>query len=320
MAATLQSPARQRWSTADVDSRHALAYWVDTICRSFLEIDIDSPERDRFRGRLDQSEFGPATLSIVEADTQTINRTRARIAHSRYATYFLLRLRTGELHLRQFGRESHISAGDCVLIDCTEPYKLDCLSATRCLALRFPQDWLKRWIPAPQNFAARPFSAATGWGAALSVCLANLDTDEEPQLAVPAGMVAEEVATLLALAAGPEAQAAATPTDKLFNRLRRTIRDRCHEPDLTPAAVAATHGISKRYLHYLFAQAGSTFGQELIRLRMEIAQRLLSDRRFDTLSISEIAARCGFLEPSHFARRFRRSFGMGPTQFRAASI
>src|SRR5579862_5113173 len=70
----------QRWSTADVDPRRALAYWIETICHSFLEIDIDSSTRNGFRARLDQVEFGPATLNIVEADVQTVRRTRAHIA------------------------------------------------------------------------------------------------------------------------------------------------------------------------------------------------------------------------------------------------
>ena len=42
------------------------------------------------------------------------------------------------------------------------------------------------------------------------------------------------------------------------------------------------------------------------------------DTRFAGLTIIEVAARCGFLEPSHFARRFRKAYGVGPTQFRAA--
>jgi AraC-like DNA-binding protein len=49
MAAMLEKPARQRWSTADIESRHTLAYWVDTICKSFLEIDIESPRRHALR-------------------------------------------------------------------------------------------------------------------------------------------------------------------------------------------------------------------------------------------------------------------------------
>jgi AraC family transcriptional regulator, positive regulator of tynA and feaB len=310
----------RRWSTSDVDSQHALAYWVDTICRSFLEVDIDSPDREHFTAHLDQSDFGPATLCLVEADTQTVHRTRARIARSRYAAFFLLQLRSGQMRLNQYGRDSHLQAGDCILVDCNEPYRVDCLQATRCVALRFPHNWLKTWIPAPEDVAARPFPSTVGWGAALGAALANLDSDGAAELALPAGMVAEQLAALLTLAAGPQiATPSSTSRDKLLGRLTRTIQDRCHESELTPGAVADAHGISKRYLHYLFAQANTTFSSELMRVRLERAQRLLSDGRFAKISVGEVAARCGFVDPSHFARRFRKTYGQGPTQYRVRS-
>jgi AraC-like DNA-binding protein len=317
MVVMADRPARQRWSTADVEARHALAYWVDTICKSFLEIDIDSPERDHFHAQLEESELGPAMLYIVEADTQTVRRTPARIAHSRYADYFLLQLRAGRLHFQQYGRESVIETGDSVLVDCSAPYRLECLPMTRSVVVRFPRDWLRNWIPSPESLAGRPFRCGAGWSNALAAALATLDTEHEQELALPAGVVAEQIAALLALAAGPEVQASSV-SEKLFRRIRRTIRDRCHEPGLNPGAVAEMHGISKRYLHYLCAHGSTTFGYELMHRRLEAAQRLLSDKRYDALSVSEVAARCGFLEPSHFARRFRKAFGLGPTEFRAA--
>ena len=309
-------PAQRRWSTRDVDSRHALAYWVETVSRTFLEIDIDSPEREHFHAQLDQSELGPATLCVLEADPQTVRRTRARIVHSRYPAYFLLGLRTGQLRLQQYGRESHIRAGECIMVDSKEPYRLDCLSSTRCVAVRFPQDWLRNWLPTAESFANVPFPATAGWGAALSAALASLDTGWEEELALPEGVVAEQIAALLALAAGPKAQAY-TASDKLSRRILRTLCDRCREPGLAPGQVAEAHGISKRYLHYLFAHAHTTFRNELMRMRLDSAHRLLTDQRFDNVSISEIAARCGFVEPSHFAKRFRRAFSLGPTEFRA---
>jgi AraC-like DNA-binding protein len=309
--------ARHHWSTADVEPRHALAYWVDTICKSFLEIDIDSPEREHFHARLDESDLGPAKLYLVQADTQTVRRTPTRIAHSRYAAYFLLQLRTGQLRFQQYGREAFIQPGDSVLVDCNAPYRLECLPTTRTVAVRFPQDWLKNWVPAPESLAARPFRSGVGWSTALSAALANLDSDEE--LALPPGVVAEQIAALLALAAGPELHAS-SGSEKLLKRILSTIRDRCHEPGLSPGAVADIHGISKRYLHYLFAHAATTFGNELMRTRLDAARRLLSDKRYDALSVSEVAARCGFLEPSHFARRFRKAFGSGPTEFRATRL
>jgi AraC-like DNA-binding protein len=319
MVAMLERPARQHWSTADVDSRHALAYWVDTICQSFLEIDIESPMRERFRARLDQSSLGPATLHIVAADTQKIRRTPARIAHSRYAAFFLLQLRAGQVRLQQYGRESCIEVGDCVLIDCNAPYRLECLDTTRSVALRFPRDWLRNWLPAPESLAGQPLRCGAGWSNTLSAALANLDTDQAEDLALPEGVVAEQIAALLALAAGPDAHAS-RGSEKLLNRIRSTIRDRCHEAGLTPGAIADANGISKRYLHYLFAHADSTFGSELIRMRLKCAHRLLSDGRYSALTISEVAVRSGFLEPSHFARRFRKAFGSGPMEFRTAHL
>jgi AraC-like DNA-binding protein len=226
-------------------------------------------------------------------------------------------MRVGSMRYRQYGREAFVQAGDCVLIDCKEPYQQDCPQTTRCVALRFPEEWLRNWLPSPERVVARAFSPTGGWGTALSAVLANLDTDMKVELALPDSVVAEQIAALLALASGPN-DPVPSGRDKLRSRLTRTLRDRCHESDLTPAAVAADHRISKRYLHYVFSQANTTFGDELMRVRLETAHRLLSDKRYDGVSVMEVAARCGFVAPSHFARRFRETYGLGPIQFRRA--
>ncbi len=293
-----------------------MAFWVDTICKSFLEIDIDSPARERFHGQLDQTELGPASLHIVEADSQSIQRTPARIARSRYAGFFLLQLRAGQIRFQQYGRQSSISARDSVLIDCSAPYRLEYPDTTRSVVLRFRSDWLRNWLPAPEQLAGRPLRTGSGWSHVLGAALASLDTERDEQLALPAGTVAEQVAALLALAAGPEQQAL-RGSQKLLRRVLGTMRDRSHETELTPGAVAEAHGVSKRYLHHLFAHAGTTFGSELMRMRMQSAQRLLADARYGALSVSEVALRCGFTDPSHFARRFLRAHGVAPSECRA---
>jgi AraC family transcriptional regulator, positive regulator of tynA and feaB len=315
MAAMVEDSVHRRWSTREVEPRRALAYWIDTICRSFLEIDIESPNGPHFSAQLDQTDFGVAKLFRVGADMQTVRRTPARIAQSPNAYYFLMQLRHGEVQYRQYGRECRIGPGDCLLVDSKHPYHLEGLGPTDTVAIRFPQDWLGRWLPAPEKVAGRPFRAREGWSAALSAAMSNLEIADPWALALPPGVVAEQLAALLALAAGPDAQPSTAAT-KLVTRLKRTIRERYHEEDLSPGAVADQHGISKRYLHHLFAISGTTFGQDLMRVRLELARRLLSDRRYSRLSISELSARCGFIEPSHFTRRFRMAFGIGPRAFR----
>ncbi len=316
MRAELGSQGPRRWSTEEVDPRRALAYWVDTVCDRFLELEIDTPLGDRFRARLEQADLGPTTVNLVCAESQRVQRTRAKIAHSRYPVFFLLQLRAGRIRLRQLGREAHLHAGESVLIDGTEPYQLVCPEATSSLALRLPEPWLKRWIPYPERFGARVF-AGGGWSSALNAALSSLEVDALEQLVLPHGVVAEQIAVLLALAADAIAPARIRRT--LYEELLCTLRDRLHEPDLAPLDVAGQHHISKRSLHYAFAHAGTTFNGQLMRLRLERARDLLRDPRFAGLPISEIAARCGFADPSHFARRFRGQFAEAPLQARRSA-
>jgi AraC-like DNA-binding protein len=131
--------------------------------------------------------------------------------------------------------------------------------------------------------------------------------------------VADQLAGLVALAAGPQVRAIG-PTDRRFRELQGRLRERCIDATLTPAALAADQGISLRYLHHLFARAGTTFGAELMRLRLDAARRLLEDARWQALGIAEVAARCGFADPSHFARRFRRAHGLGPQDYRRRAV
>jgi AraC-like DNA-binding protein len=184
--------------------------------------------------------------------------------------------------------------------------------------LRFTRDWLRTWLPTPEDLAARPLHLDNGWSRALSAALATFETPSCNELPLPPGLVAEQIAVLLAMAAGTGSVGSAS-RHTLFDRMVQSLRDRSHESDFAPEALAREHRVSKRYVHYVFAQHGKTFGGELIDIRLQRAHRLLTDKRFADLPIGEISARCGFVEPSHFARRFRRKFGQGPAQYRKSA-
>jgi len=305
------------WSTDGVDQRRALAYWVDTVCDRFLELDIDTPVRSHFRACLDQLDFGPASLSFVSAASQRIHRTPARISHTRYPTFFLVQFRVGHGLLRQRGKEVRAHAGECVLVNGTEPYELDCPQATSAAILRMPEDWLKRWLPNPEISAAMLFSQGD-WSSALCAAMGSLRLETCSDLALPRSIVAEQIASLLTLAVGKGADAGNSRS--LLSDLIGTLRDRLEETDLSPLVVAAQHDISKRTLHYAFAAAGATFVEQLMKLRLERAREILSDARQAAPRIEDVATRCGFTDPSHFARRFRQKYGHAPLQFRRAVL
>jgi AraC-like DNA-binding protein len=309
----MATSSHQSWSTSDVEPGRAFAYWTDTIFRSLLE--IDSPSRAHFHAHMDQRDFGPATLFRTHVDIQTARRTRSRIGKQGVPGYVLVHMCAGELGLSQRDRVTRLLPGDTALVDMSTPYVLECLTETRSLMLHFQRDWLRTWLPSPEAIAAVPFHALPGWSGVLSASLSSLDATYDEPLALPAGVVAEQLAAMLALAAGSDAQAT-SPNHKLFKRLQRTIRERCHEPDLDIAAVANVHRISSRYLQHVLFHESTTFTAELMGARMAQAQRLLGDARYGSLSIAEVSARCGFLEPTNFARRVRRTFGKTPRELR----
>jgi AraC family transcriptional activator of tynA and feaB len=312
-------PAVRCWSTQDVQARDALSYWCDSIGQVMLELDIEAAGRDGFSAQLDQYSLGPATANFLRATSQSVARSRRCISRSNQEAFLLVHLREGAFEFASQGQATQVLPGDCVLMDSRERYEVRCPQPTRCLILHLPPQWLRGFLPRPEMIAGRVLRPDRGWSAALTAAIAALQPTELSHLALPPGVVAEQVASLLALAAGPDIGLGMHRPGQLGGRLQQALRERYHEIGLTPAAVARELGISARYLHYLFAKQSTTFGRELVRVRLERARDLLIDGRCADAPIGDIAARCGFAEASHFARCFRSRFGLAPSDYRRRS-
>ena len=78
--------------------------------------------------------------------------------------------------------------------------------------------------------------------------------------------------------------------------------------------VAQALNISRRTLDRRFATAlNRTIGDELKRVRLQLAQARLSD---DSQSISEVARSCGYSTASAFSRAFYKNTGRWPSEYR----
>ncbi len=85
-----------------------------------------------------------------------------------------------------------------------------------------------------------------------------------------------------------------------------------HPPEL--AALAAEAGVHPAHLCRAFrAATGETIGAYSRRRRLEVADAMIAGDQ----SIAEIAAATGFYDQAHFARCFRRQYGMAPGRRRA---
>jgi LacI family transcriptional regulator len=96
-------------------------------------------------------------------------------------------------------------------------------------------------------------------------------------------------------------------------RSLRFIWDRSHEPinvnDLVAVAAMSRRGLHKAFLDHV----GRTPGQEIQRVRLERAKRLLSETR---LKIEAVAPMCGYQSANSFCVAFKQATGQSPKKFR----
>jgi two-component system response regulator YesN len=105
------------------------------------------------------------------------------------------------------------------------------------------------------------------------------------------------------------ATAGQTLSDRVLDWLGRHFAEAVTLEHAATTLGASTSAITKA----LKRETGQSFLAHLHRLRLLEAKDLLAT---SALTIYQVAERCGYYDPSHFHRRFRREFAMGPREFR----
>ena len=90
----------------------------------------------------------------------------------------------------------------------------------------------------------------------------------------------------------------------------------CLDADLDAARIAATCGLSVRYLHRLFAGSEQSVMERVWSARLDRARRLLLDAVPPRQSVAQIGYRSGFASAAAFSRAFKRLYGVSPRNAR----
>jgi AraC-like DNA-binding protein len=102
--------------------------------------------------------------------------------------------------------------------------------------------------------------------------------------------------------------------DQLLDRIGLYIQLHFRDRELTPDQIASEHSLSTRYLFHLWSGQPLSLLETIFHLRLDAAQRqLLSE---PLAPVAKVARECGFVDASHFSRRFRQKFGCSPSEWR----
>lgn len=97
--------------------------------------------------------------------------------------------------------------------------------------------------------------------------------------------------------------------------LASTLIARNYRRPLTLASVAKALSSSPRQLQRAYTRFDSSFSEDLLAVRMSMARQLLIEQ--PSIPVADVARLVGYTRATHFARAFRRRYGLPPAAFRA---
>lgn len=261
-------------------------------------------------------------LFDIHIDPIAIHRRSEDIAKDANFDYLLATQLQGTVVINQGESEFTQHPGDLAIMYAGEPYTIVHTQKSRRLILHIPQDIYRERVLAhlkDREFRSRLLPSG-GLVSVLHSILKSLATEAEKLHTKDQYTVAESLlelaAAVLRSEADQEYEIQHARQSALFRRILEFMESNYTDCELTPEKVAAANGISVRYLHSLFNQAGITVSKWIWERRLKACREDLLDPNMAHMRVSQIAFHRGFNDPAHFSRAFKSRFDISPSKLR----
>jgi AraC-like DNA-binding protein len=303
-----------RVSTADAPIGQKHSYWSRQVATHLAQLEIDVQRKIDFAGTFSVRTLGPARVSLIDAEFQSVMHN----GDGRDDRVELIYVDEGHMNIRRFHRTMAIGRGEWCVLDEREDYAFTTSARCACIVLQLPGPWARRFVPELADEIISSNSCLPNWERSLAYGLKAIGTWEITEAVLDDVQVLEHLGGLLTLSLGRSTPLVSRHKASIMRGIRKSMIERYIDPKLSAADIASQNRISRRYLHQLFVSEGETFGKQLLKLRLQRAEQVLSDYRFRKLTIAEIAQAAGITDPTIFSRHFRDRYGATPSQFRAS--
>jgi AraC family transcriptional activator of tynA and feaB len=307
------------WDTAVVPVAEQFDFWRTMVWEAFVPVVPRRRSAGPFAGRIAGRSIGALGAARIVSEPQSAHRTAEQVAREPGHVLFLNLPLTGGSRAFQDGRVAELAAGDFVLVDGTRPFDLEFDRPFEQVSFTIPHDVLAPLVADIDAATALPVRGDVGLGAVASAALRVAATAAGGTDRVSARALSDHLVGLIALALGGIRSEAvkASPPSLLLQLAREEVDRSLSDPALAPPIVADRVGISTRYLHRLFSDAGPSFGRWVLARRLERCNAALTDPARAHWTVTQIAFEHGFADPSYFARTFRTRYGLTPRERRA---
>ncbi|MCK6212126.1 helix-turn-helix domain-containing protein [Georgenia sp. EYE_87] len=298
-------------------------YWSAGIAEHFFPMSLQPPDDHPFAARLTGGDVGPVAVRLIRGVPHRVTRSSRMIADADPACLLLYLIRQGACRIQQDDRACVLQPGDVAFQDTSRPSSFEARDGLDVAVFSIPKWFLGEGA---DGFAARTAAAmslrTTPILRMAVPFLAGLaQTAETGALSAQEGEVLSGMlGTMLRMLRSDAVEATqerSPDAEVLLTRMRRYALVHLHDPELGPDRIARAHHVSTRYVHKLFAEAGTGVSAWIREQRMERAAQEL--RESGECSIAHLAARWGYRDAASFSRAFRRAHGRSPREVRAGN-
>jgi AraC-like DNA-binding protein len=292
----------------------------EVIARTVVHVNIDFPAANGPAAFGAITDVGQIKVCSVRSNAIKVERT-PRLAHDEHPPSIFLGVQiAGSSLIVQGDREAVLRPGDLAFSDSTTPYSLLDSDGIRqhffCIpmaALALPYDAIRQ-LAAVTLSPGHPVAdlAATYFRRLAS----RPDIFEEPGIAAVGRPSIELVRALLTTHLDASALVKESAEETLLLRILEYARAHLAEPALNATQIAVAHHISVRHLYNVLARGGISLGDWIRARRLEECRDELSRPQSRPETISSVARRRGFTDPSSFSRLFRAAYGLSPHEWR----
>ncbi|WP_428935703.1 helix-turn-helix domain-containing protein [Streptomyces sp. ACT015] len=257
-----------------------------------------------FRAGIATHDLGPLRLvSLDTPESACVGRERDATDGDNLAIKVMTRGRT---RIEQGRGVADLGPGDLVLLDPTRTLRFESTASAHVTVL-VPRRELRIRPAQLDRLVGARIDGSHGPGALVSVLAResarSASAFREAEALRSAAAVVELIAVALESRLGDEQ---AAPDAWLRSRIVGYIETRLADPGLSPPGIAAAHNMSVRRLHKLFEDQPLTVAALIRRRRLE---RCRAELTGTGRTVTAVAARWGFSDPTHFSKLFKATYG-----------
>ena len=309
--ANIEKRHSQPWEIVPLDD---WSHRLTSVCGQFRPSACEGARQ--VKGTVGLTDAAGVEIVQVANDLDRVERDSDDIRRDYGEHLFLVMQLEGSFGVEQFGRQTVISPGDCILVDSSSPSRFFFRGAfSNHLSVHLPRQLLYADKSMPVAVARR-LGAEDPMSTMLRALVDKLLAIDSQNPRAPHLRDLLFNATRQAFALEGETLAPAH-SDSAGGRLEilQVLIDRHLTSDsLTPKWLARRLGVSLRTLQEDFSELGTT-ATSLIRLRrLNLARERLAHTRgsANAPTIAEIAYNSGFNDISYFNRCFKKAFNCSP--------